>query len=224
MQARSSTDCDGWSLRPGPILQAVNTQRPFLPATLLVACVALVWAVPTAAGGTHRILRVVDGDTAVLEDGEVVRILSIDTPERGDTLYREATEYLKTCLEGRNVSLELGRRRRDAYHRLLGHLWIGDTLVSEMLVEAGMARLYPFPEDTVHLRRLVAAQKRARISKTGIWQVAAPERCSVYVIHPTSLRFHRPTCRSARTLTDSTSRTREELLDSGLAACRNCRP
>ena len=202
----------------------MKTLRRNLAPAVLLACLTCVWTVQGGAGDTHRVLRVVDGDTAVLEDGEVVRILSIDTPERGDTLYREATEYLKKFLEGRNVSLELGRRRRDSYHRLLGHLWIGDTLVSEKLVEAGMARLYPFPEDTVHLRRLVAAQTRARVSKTGIWQMPAPERCSVYVIHPTSLRFHRPTCRSARTLTDSTSRTREELLDSGLAACRNCRP
>lgn len=200
------------------------TSSRFLRAALAAGCFALAWAVQTGAGDSHRVLRVVDGDTAVLEDGEVVRILSIDTPERGDTLYREATEYLKTFLEGRKVSLELGRRRRDAYHRLLGHLWIGDTLVSERLVEAGLARLYPFPDDTVHLRRLAAAQHRARISKTGIWQMAAPARCSVYVIHPVSMRFHRPDCRSARTLTERSSKSREELFDLGLAACRNCRP
>lgn len=160
----------------------------------------------------------------MLEDGEVVRILGIDTPERGDTLYKEATDFLKSCLEGRNVSLELGKRRRDSYHRLLGHLWVGDTLVSEKLVAAGLARLYPFPEDTVHLQRLVAAQKKARVSHAGLWQMPAPEPCSVYVIHPKNLRFHRPDCRSARTLTDSTTQSRDQLFDLGLAACRNCRP
>lgn len=191
---------------------------------LLLALWLLPWALPLGASDTHRVLRVIDGDTAVLEDGEVVRILCIDTPERGESLYTEATEYLKTCLEGRKVSLELGCRRRDTYHRLLGHLWIGDTLVSERLVEAGMARLYPFPDDTVHLGRLALAQRRARLAKAGIWQMPPPEPCSVYVIHPTNLRFHRPTCKSARSLTERTTRSREELLDAGFAACRNCRP
>jgi micrococcal nuclease len=189
----------------------------------LLAVLVLAVAVAVAAG-THRVLRVVDGDTAVLEDGEVVRILGIDTPERGESLYHEATVFLKECLEGRDVSLEFGARRRDSYHRLLGHLWIGDTLVSEKLVEAGMARLYPFPEDTLYLKRLTQAQRRARTSKCGVWQSPPPEPCSVYVINPKAMRFHRPDCRSARTLTDRTTASREALLDSGLAACRNCRP
>lgn len=188
---------------------------------LTAVCLCLA---PAVSGSTHRVLRVVDGDTAVFEDGEVVRILSIDTPERGDTLYREATEYLKKWVEGRNVGLELGQRRRDSYHRLLGHLWVGDTLVSERMLETGMARLYPFPDDTTYFRRLLAAQKKARSTRVGLWQIQQPAPCSVYVIHPETMRFHRPECRSARTLTERTTKTRDQLLDMGLAACRNCRP
>jgi endonuclease YncB( thermonuclease family) len=191
---------------------------------VLTLFLTLLWVGPTGARDSHRVLRVVDGDTAVLDDGEVVRILSIDTPERGESLYHEASVFLAECVDGREVSLEFGGRRRDSYHRLLGHLWVGDTLVSEKLLEAGMARLYPFADDTVHLQRLASAQKRARESKCGIWQAPPPEPCSVYVIHPKSRRFHRPTCKSARTLTLRTTLSRDALLDSGFAACRNCRP
>jgi len=186
--------------------------------------VLLFTAIHSSETTLYRVTRVVDGDTAVLENGEMVRILSIDTPERGESLYTEAAQYLAGWLEGREVGLEFGNRRRDAYHRLLGHLWLGDTLVSERLLEAGMARLYPFPDDTLHRQRLTSAQKRARQAHAGIWQVSPPEPCSIYVINPRKLRFHRPTCPSARTLTERTQSSRDMLLDSGWAACRNCRP
>jgi micrococcal nuclease len=190
----------------------------------VVVAFSVLGAAHSIERSRHRVARVVDGDTAVLDDGEIVRILSIDTPERGESLYHEAAVFLQQRVAGREVGLELGARRRDHYHRLLGHLWLGDTLVSEQLLEAGMARLYPFPEDTLHLRRLAAAQKRARLAHTGIWHMPPPEPCSVYVIHPTTHRFHRPTCRSARTLTVTTRTSRDALLDSGYVACRSCRP
>lgn len=195
-----------------------------IPGVAVCLATVLFTVIHSTETAQHRITRVVDGDTAVLDNGELVRILSIDTPERGESLYSEATRYLTVWLEGREVSLELGRRRRDSYHRLLGHLWVGDTLVSERLLETGMARLYPFPEDTLHRQRLTMAQKRARQAHAGIWRASPPEPCSVYVINPRKYRFHRPDCRSARTLTEVMHASRDSLLDLGWAACRNCRP
>ena len=49
--------------------------------------------------------RVIDGDTVVLADGERVRYIGMDTPERGEPFFDEATEYNRRLVEGRRVRL-----------------------------------------------------------------------------------------------------------------------
>ena len=44
------------------------------------------------------VIRVIDGDTVELENEERVRLLGIDTPERGQMLFDEATDFLKEMI------------------------------------------------------------------------------------------------------------------------------
>jgi endonuclease YncB( thermonuclease family) len=166
----------------------------------------------------------VDGDTVRLSDGESVRLLGIDTPERGEPLYREATDVLAQLVRDREVRLEFAGNRRDHYQRLLAHLWLNDTLVNEQMVRTGMARLYIWPPDTLHFGRLLAAQTAARQGREGIWSLPAPPREVYYVVHRERLRFHRPSCRSAPRRAERRRVTRDLLLDSGYCACRTCKP
>ena len=48
---------------------------------------------------------VVDGDTLVVSAGRHVRVIGIDTPERGDCGYVAATQHLETLVLGRPVVL-----------------------------------------------------------------------------------------------------------------------
>jgi micrococcal nuclease len=72
---------------------------------------------------TFAVRRIIDGDTFVIRyDGEPtsVRILGIDTPERGEPGFIEARERLARQIEGRVVRLSFdGPRKRDAFGRLL---------------------------------------------------------------------------------------------------------
>ena len=42
--------------------------------------------------------RVIDGDTIELESGERVRLLGINTPEKGEWLYEEAKKFLNNSI------------------------------------------------------------------------------------------------------------------------------
>ena len=64
------------------------------------------------------VLRVIDGDTFVTSGSQSVRLFGVDTPERGEKCYREATARLRE-LAGGEVRVELGPRSRDRYERLL---------------------------------------------------------------------------------------------------------
>ena len=64
------------------------------------------------------VLRVIDGDTFTTSGNQSVRLFEVDTPERGEKCYREATARLRE-LAGGEVRVELGPRSRDRYERLL---------------------------------------------------------------------------------------------------------
>jgi endonuclease YncB( thermonuclease family) len=196
---------------------------------VLVSTGLLIWVTLHVVRGEpekapRTVAKVVDGDTVRLTDGESVRLLGIDTPERGEPLYREATEALAFLVSRRDVRLEFAGNRRDHYKRLLAHLWLSDTLVSEQMVRTGMARVYIWPPDTLHYGRLLAAQTEARRIGVGIWSLPPPAAEVHYVVHPERLRFHRPSCRSAPRRAERRHVTRDVLLDSGYSACRTCKP
>ena len=76
------------------------------------------------------VYRVIDGDTIVLVGGERVRFIGIDTPEMGflDGQYEagatEATEFVRSLIDGRTVWLEADGADRDRFDRLRRKIWI----------------------------------------------------------------------------------------------------
>ena len=59
----------------------------------------------------------IDGDTFDSANGRI-RIFGVDTPERGEPCYDEATQRLRE-LAGDSVRVEFGPREEDDYDRLL---------------------------------------------------------------------------------------------------------
>ena len=98
---------------------------------------------PADAVGPCRVRKVVDGDTARLRcDGEEVkvRLLRVDTPERDEPGYGEATRALRDLLSDRDVYLayeEPGIPERGSYGRLLVYLFADGKNVNVEMVRAG---------------------------------------------------------------------------------------
>lgn len=55
------------------------------------------------AGWTARVSEVIDGDTIELEGVGRVRLIGVDTPERGEECYEEATDFLRRRVGGKTV-------------------------------------------------------------------------------------------------------------------------
>lgn len=94
---------------------------------------------PVPGAGTHEVAHVVDGDTVALADGERVRLVGIDTPERGECGYEEAAALVERLVLGRRVTLTLSEEDRDSYGRLLRYVDVGSTDVGLELLESGLA-------------------------------------------------------------------------------------
>ena len=95
---------------------------------------------------THfDVLSIVDGDTfRVMYDGEPtkVRILNIDTPERGHPQYGQATEALRRLIDGRTVELRFtdSKGKRDNWGRLLAEVWLDGMDIGEAMLATGLAK------------------------------------------------------------------------------------
>jgi micrococcal nuclease len=123
---------------------------------------------------TDYVGRVIDGDTIVLENGERVRLLGIDTPETGQYYYKEAREYVEKMVLHKNVRLESGPEDRDKYGRLLRYVFAGSTFVNLELVKKGYASALIYSEDERYSDILVNAESDARAFRTGIWSIDVP--------------------------------------------------
>ena len=116
---------------------------------------------------TLRVSKVIDGDT--FESPVVtVRLFGVDTPERGERCYRQATGGLRQ-LAGDAVRLESGPRARDPGGRLLYYVYtMRGNSIDEILVREGLARAWT--RDGQHRDDLVRLERGARNSRSGcLW-------------------------------------------------------
>ncbi|MCL1935534.1 MAG: stalk domain-containing protein [Defluviitaleaceae bacterium] len=92
--------------------------------------------------------RIIDGDTIELTNGEIVRFIGIDTPERGEAGFNEAIEFLSSYIgPGSTVFLQSSGNDRDRFNRLRRYVWIEPNInLNNRLLESGHA--VPFPQNT----------------------------------------------------------------------------
>jgi micrococcal nuclease len=125
------------------------------------------------AAGDHRVQSVLDGDTIVLEGGARVRLIGVDAPESAEPLGVEASEFTRQFTKNGSVRIEVDRERVDRFGRFLAYVWVGDRLLNEELVRAGLARYEPkYQYSAAMKRRYKLAQEEARARRVGMWGTA----------------------------------------------------
>jgi micrococcal nuclease len=141
---------------------------------LLAGC-----AVSFEAGGGDRatatVTKVTDGDTLRLSGLGSTRLIGIDTPETwgpDECFGREATAFAKRVVPpGTEVRYRLGVEERDRYGRALAYVYLRDgRLFNELLTERGYAQPLTIPPNDDLADRFVAAARRARELKLGLWR------------------------------------------------------
>jgi micrococcal nuclease len=150
--------------------------RALALAALVVAAVgAFLWLRHDASSSSSAVVaRVLDGDTIVLTSGEHVRLVQVDTPEKGTECYGEAASALTRRLlpPGTRVRIEPDPSldRVDRYGRELAYVWKGDDDVNLMLVRAGAAGVWFYDgKRGRHANELLQAAERARAEGRGLW-------------------------------------------------------
>ena len=96
------------------------------------------------------VVRVIDGDTIEVKidnlnnQTETIRLLGINTTERGEEYYKNAKEYLEKLILNKTIDIEKGREDEDLYGRLLRYIHYNNLNVNLNMIEQGFANPY-FP-------------------------------------------------------------------------------
>ena len=176
------------SLSGGPrILAGMRRGLRLSLAALTVALVAAAAALAAPDGRFTQagtVSNVVDGDTldVVLAGGkrERVRLIGIDTPERGACFAAKATSRARALAQGKRVVLkgDATQATRDRYGRLLAYVWLpGGKDLGYQLVAGGFAKVYVYDRAFQRLSAYRNAEASAKRATAGQWRgCAAPPK------------------------------------------------
>ena len=124
----------------------------------------------------YFVKKVYDGDTVLLDNGQKVRLLGINTPEVESRNKDEepggieAKHWLQNRLSGKKVRLVRDAGRKDKYGRILAHLFTQqDEHINLELVINGLATLNIHPPNLKYADELLAAQQQAEAKSFGLW-------------------------------------------------------
>jgi len=125
-----------------------------------------------------NVLRVVDGDTCVIQWNDMslkVRLIGVDTPEtvhpfKPIEFYgKQASNFLKSQIENKIIHLKFDENKIDKYGRILAYVYLGDTLINSEIIKQGYGYAYtrfPFLMKSIFIK----LEEEAREAKRGLWK------------------------------------------------------
>ena len=189
----------------------------------------------------YKILKVIDGDTIEIDYNQTkerVRFIGIDTPEsvhpdksKNSELGVAASDFAKSRLIGKEVSLEFDVEQRDIYQRLLAYVYLDGKMFNKTLLEEGYAKIYTFPPNVKYTDDFLKLERKAREENKGLWSFwgakankAESSLSSKDVVYVTKSgkKYHKENCSSLKS--EKTEIAKQEALDKGFTACKVCNP
>jgi len=159
--AAASALIGAWVLKPRTAVDTARLPRP--------ASAAYEW---------RRVVRVIDGDTLLLDRDERVRLIGVDAPETVDPRRpverygKQASEFARRMLTGRNVRLEYDQTQKDRYGRTLAYVYLDDhRLLNAEIIKQGYGFAYTrFPFR--YMEEFRQYERDAREARKGLWNPA----------------------------------------------------
>ena len=118
-----------------------------------------------------KVKRVIDEDTIEVANGQIVRLVGVNSPNNGEPFEEESTEYSKKLIEGKKVKLEYDSYKSDRFGRILAYILVNDKNLSIELVKKGLAKvtIYEKRKPLIYQQQLLDAESEAISKKLGVW-------------------------------------------------------
>ena len=145
--------------------------------THLILLSSLILLITLPAQELARVDTVLDGDTFRLKNGEKVRLIGIDAPETNhprkpvEYFGKEAREFSRRMLEGKEERLEMDVQERDKYGWLLAYVYLADGMFfNAEPLKQGYAQVATYPPNVKYMELFVKLQKDAAENKKELWK------------------------------------------------------
>ncbi len=158
--------------------------RSKLATLIAILLVLAVWlgregwrefTAPQPEGDWRVVIRVVDGDTLLLDRSERVRLIGVNAPESADprrpveAFGKQAAAFTRRMAEGKRVRLAYDQQLTDRYGRTLAYVYLEDgTFLNAEIIRQGFGHAYTrFPFHYADEFR--EYEREARAARRGLW-------------------------------------------------------
>jgi len=123
------------------------------------------------------VVRVYDGDTVKLANGDSIRLIGINTPEMNydtgtpEPYAKKAKRFLEKLVLKNKIGIKYGAEKTDRYKRKLAHIFLLDgTNLQYEILKSGLAFNISIPPNLRRHNCYFNAEKTARNNNLGIWK------------------------------------------------------
>jgi len=195
-----------------------------------------------------KVIRIVDGDTIEAQFNnktDKIRFIGVNCPEstiRLEPYGKEASNFTKKWLSGKNIYLEFDVGLKDKYQRILAYIWleppkeiteeeIRAKMFNAILLLEGFAQVMTVPPNIKYVDYFLKFQKEARENNKGLWALTEEKEQKptkvVYVGNKRTKVFHHSWCKYVDRMSESNKvyfKSRQEAIDAGYKPCKVCKP
>lgn len=121
-------------------------------------------------GDTAVVTQVIDGDTIDVNINgteQQVRYIGVNTPERDEVCFQEASNANAALVQGQTVTLVRDVSETDRFGRLLRYVYANGVNVNEQLVAQGYAEGVEYEPDTAQTAHFRDLEVQARAANLG---------------------------------------------------------
>lgn len=179
--------------------------------------------------------KVVDGDTIYLDNGDKVRFVGVNTPERGVEGYITSKNFVQKLCLNKEVGIDIDdSKHTDRYGRILGVVIVDGKNVNEMLLKEGLAEIMYmppsefYPYDWANSNTPVAdSHSSSSNSHPTSTQSTSSDSSASYVGNANTGKFHESYCSSVSKMSEKNKvffSSRDEATNQGYIPCKICNP
>ena len=185
------TDAEGKITNPGQIFAAFADLNIGADAVVKMKASPTPPSAKPASASWRTVREVLDGDTLRLDNGDLVRLIGVDTPESSENrklredihkmgmpvrerdlagLGKAASAFTTEVALGRRCWLEFEKNPKDQYGRYLAYVHFDNgTVLNELILSEGYGKAYlSFPFQ--YKKRYILLQTEAQFRKRGLWK------------------------------------------------------
>ena len=180
--------------------------------------------------------HVVDGDTIYLDNGEKVRFVGVNTPERGVEGYITSKNFVQKLCLNKKVGIDIDdSKHSDRYGRTLGVVIVGGKNVNEMLLKEGLAEImymppsefYPYDWANSDTHVSESHSSSSSSSHPTSSESTSSSDSANYVGNANSGKFHEAGCTSVSKMSEGNKvffSSRDDAINQGYQPCKRCNP